>query len=204
VDQKAWLKQELLNSKAQWKFVLSEVQMGRYALSNSMGANLPQKLFKHPQPLATDTSLYVDLDAWDGYPAERTELLDYISANNIKNVVVCTGDIHNCYASELRSDMSSTAQPSVAVEIVGGSVTSAGLYEITGGIDLTGLGKLLILGANPCMVYEDLRYHVFTKMIVTPSKVKASYQAVDDVTQPTSTNFVLKEFTIRDGSAKLS
>ena len=33
-------------------------------------------------------------DRWEGYAAERTDLLRFIKENNIKNVVFATGDFH--------------------------------------------------------------------------------------------------------------
>ena len=37
-------------------------------------------------------------DGWDGYQAERKELLDFIIDNDIQNVVALTGDIHTFFA----------------------------------------------------------------------------------------------------------
>ena len=36
-------------------------------------------------------------DQWDGYAAERKELLEFVLANNIKNLLPLTGDIHNFF-----------------------------------------------------------------------------------------------------------
>jgi alkaline phosphatase D len=84
-EQKAWLLDQLANSSAQWKVIgqqviFSELNVGWAALVD-------------------DSFEYFDvesqfLDIWDGYPAERKQLMDYIKENEIDNVVILTGDFH--------------------------------------------------------------------------------------------------------------
>jgi hypothetical protein len=66
--QLAWLKDGLLNSTATFKFVAN--------------GPLIQEL------------LFVPYDRWDGYTAERQDLLDHIDTNSIENVVFLSTDIH--------------------------------------------------------------------------------------------------------------
>jgi len=87
--QLAWLENGLLNSTATYKFV----------------ANGP--LF---QPL-----LFVPYDRWEGYTAERTQLLNHITSNSIKNVVFLSTDIH---AAILNDAVSSSS----VIEAVGGAI----------------------------------------------------------------------------------
>ena len=70
-------------------------------------------------------------DQWDGYAAERKELLEFVLANNIKNLLPVTGDIHNFFVGTATTDGSDTGTP-VCGEFVGGSTTSLGLPEETG------------------------------------------------------------------------
>lgn len=68
-------------------------------------------------------------DQWDGYQAERGELLGFIEDEKITGVVFVTGDIHTFIASELNRDferLDAGLAPSVAVDYVTGSVTSSG------------------------------------------------------------------------------
>lgn len=66
--QLAWLKQGLSNSTATWKFVCSSMPF---------------------------TSLLLGpYDRWDGYEAERYDLLRYIDTEGIANVVLLSADIH--------------------------------------------------------------------------------------------------------------
>ncbi|MBC7883771.1 MAG: alkaline phosphatase D family protein [Anaerolineae bacterium] len=204
-DQKDWIKSQLGTSTARWKVLLNEVMMMRFEAINldpaARAKKLPPKNFSNSA--LTDQGLYINLDAWDGYPSERSDLLAYIGDNQIKNVVVWTGDIHNCYAGGLRPDFSDVSSPAVAVEVVGGSVSSAGLYELLGNVDVTRLGTRVLQKANPHIEYVELRYHVYTKAVVTPRGMFLSYEAVDTIVAETSTNFTLARFVIPNDQAKL-
>lgn len=50
----------------------------------------------------------LNADGWDGFDAERKDLMNHISSNGIKNVVALTGDIHAFYAGEVRDDYRAT------------------------------------------------------------------------------------------------
>jgi len=68
-------------------------------------------------------------DQWEGFQAERDELLGFIEAEEITGVVFVTGDIHTFITSELNQDFEALdlgTAPSVAVDYVAGSVTSTG------------------------------------------------------------------------------
>lgn len=67
-EQKEWLKQVLLASTAKFKFIVNEVAISELTL-------LPY-------------------DRWEGYGAERREILDFLKDNDIKNVIFLTTDLH--------------------------------------------------------------------------------------------------------------
>jgi alkaline phosphatase D len=201
--QKSWLRSGLLASRAQWKCLLNQVMMMRFAVIDQWGSDgpyLPISILR--QPVAIDEDVYVNLDAWDGYPNERAELLQFIADQGIPNVVVCTGDAHNCYAGILRPDFQDSTSPPAAIECVGGSVSSFGTAEITG-LDLTIPARKRVPQVNPHINYLDLKYHVYTKVIVTPEHMDMRYIAVDTVSQPTAHAFLLQGFIVPAGESRL-
>lgn len=106
-EQMEWLKNGLINSTAKWKVLGQQVMMG----------NL--------DPLG----IVVNNDQWDGYPTERKKLYDIILDNNVKNVIVLTGDIHTAWAMDLpykkETYKANTGAGSVGVEFVTTSITSS-------------------------------------------------------------------------------
>ncbi|HKE79514.1 MAG TPA: alkaline phosphatase D family protein [Solirubrobacteraceae bacterium] len=119
-----WLKGQLSASKAAWKVLANEVMI------------MPTKVL--------GGSFYT-FDSWQGYPQEREELLTHIRDRQIKDVVFVTGDIHTFVNGDVRTNMGDG--DTVAVEFVGGSITSQGLGET----DLNAGGGTIIKGndANP-------------------------------------------------------
>jgi phosphodiesterase/alkaline phosphatase D-like protein len=114
-NQKAWLKSALAASTAKWKFIMNG-------------------------PVITNL-LYLPYDRWEGYGAERKEMLEFIrnpdgdtmSDDHIKNVVVLSTDIHAAIYNP------TVANPGPAggsvPEIIAGAIGMDAIYrELPGGI----------------------------------------------------------------------
>ncbi len=95
-EQKAWLFDQLSNSSAKWKVIGQQVIFSEFNIG--WGA-----LLDTTQTFAQAES--VALDIWDGYPAERSQVIDFINTNQIGNTVILTGDFHTALAFDV------TAQP---------------------------------------------------------------------------------------------
>lgn len=101
LEQKTWLKENLLTSDATWKFIINEVPM--------------VQLFGLPY------------DRWEGYEAERTELLNFIRDNDIQNVVFLTTDIHANWAGPLYVDITDDNPRAAAYEVTSGPIQTCNL-----------------------------------------------------------------------------
>ena len=114
-EQKAWLKGALSASRARWKVIANQVMI--------CSLDAPPH-----NPLNTDS--------WDGYGAERQELVDHIAAEAIDDVTFVTGDIHTFFAGDVtrtgrqsvrgEDDTDPVNGPSRATEFVGGRHHLAG------------------------------------------------------------------------------
>ena len=119
-DQLAWLKEGLKNSTATWKFVLSSVPF--------------------------TSLLFIPYDRWDGYVAERYDLLRYIDTNNITGVVLMSADIHgNVYNPDvtyfLRNSIRQDFSPFFRVpEIIAGPIATDTLQQEIGDFGAAILG----------------------------------------------------------------
>ncbi len=100
-------------------------------------ADLPDALV---QPVNDVTGLLpgdgapYNVDQWDGYTADRREVLTHLDDHQVKDTVFLTGDIHSAWACELPLDTSTypVVGDSLGVEFVCTSVTSNNLKDITG------------------------------------------------------------------------
>ena len=93
--QKQALKKSLLESNAVWKLIINEVPMSEF--------------FALPY------------DRWEGYPAEREDILSFISENDIKNVVFLTGDLHVNFIGDVRLNSLTSLMP-IVKEIIAGPI----------------------------------------------------------------------------------
>lgn len=100
--QKQWLKEQLTASKATWKVIVNEVPI--------------QQIIALPY------------DRWEGYAAERQEILSFIRDQHVKNVVFLTTDLHGNVFGPVRLDLFNDPTP-VAYEAVVGPIATATLKQ---------------------------------------------------------------------------
>jgi len=94
-EQKSLFKDALLNSKAKFKFVVTSVSI--------------QQTFVLPY------------DSWEGYAAERSEILNFIRDNEIKNVIFLTADLHLNLMNDVYIDLFTDPKP-ISYEVVTGPI----------------------------------------------------------------------------------
>jgi alkaline phosphatase D len=116
--QKQWWKDTMMASTATWKLWANEVMLIRCNINNVGGS---------PGLLGVDRIM--DGDAWDGYPTERAELMGFLLANDIENVVALSGDIHATFAGVIVDDPDSATPTPVATELVVAGISSNSLFS---------------------------------------------------------------------------
>ena len=149
-DQLEWLQGKLAGSTAIWQVLGQQVLMGRMELPAELLVHLENPSLQlaidifelteikgrvlRDDPSVTQrelkrikTVLPYNLDAWDGYPAEREAVLGAAYSSD-KNLVVLAGDTHNGWANNLKD----TQGNQVGVEFAGPSVTSGGIEDFLG------------------------------------------------------------------------
>jgi alkaline phosphatase D len=109
--QKQWLKDSLKNSDATWRVIGNNVPMMRFGFDTRMFEN------GHRSGLFWT-------DSWDGYPAERKELMEFITENSLTNIVSITGDRHANFAGMVEADYEHYKHISVIPEFVGASTSA--------------------------------------------------------------------------------
>jgi alkaline phosphatase D len=146
IAQKTWLLDQLGRSKAQWKVLAQQVVFSPFEIGWAA-------------PLAGDpnityaTAQGFSQDIWNGYPAERRQIINFLRDEQLDDVVILTGDFHTSYAFDVSDEpvriqyqdipgrgivpfysQSETYDPltgegSVAVEFATPSITSANFDE---------------------------------------------------------------------------
>ncbi|GAA1920809.1 alkaline phosphatase D family protein [Nocardioides lentus] len=182
--QLAWLRESLTQRRAQWKLVGNPVMISPVTFASLPGALL--------DPVADVTGLLprdgapYNVDQWDGYTADRREVLDTIADRGVRDTVFLTGDIHSAWACEVPFDTGSYPLPpgraSGAVEMVCTSVTSNNLKDITGTPPrTTSLAvEAAIRADNPHVKHLDFDSHGFSVLDVTPERTQMDWYVISD------------------------
>jgi alkaline phosphatase D len=151
-DQFSWLKQNLSGSTKQWKVMGQQVMVA------------PLEIFGTP----------VNADQWDGYAADRLELINYVLDSNITDVVALTGDIHTSWANDVpTSSYNPDGTGSAFVEFVTTSVTSPGLP--------IPIPVALIQSLNNHIKYTDLTKKGFTILDINQTRTQTDWFFVNTV-----------------------
>jgi len=131
-------------------------------------------------------------DGWDGYPAARKRLLDFVHTNKIRNPVVLGGDVHAFNVNDLKLDFDDPASPVVASEFVSTSITSQAWPQ----------ERLnAFLPDNPHMKLVDSRYRGYVRVEITPAQMRTDLRAMESVTTPEAACSTLASFVVEDGKA---
>jgi alkaline phosphatase D len=190
--QKAWLKEALVRSPAAWRIVANQVMM----MSLDAVPRVP-----------------LNVDSWDGYAAERRELIDHIGASGVQDVAFITGDIHTFFAGNVTrtgrqllrgSPLPLVDGPARATEFVGGAISSPGLVDrlATTESERVGVGGVLDLAltlANQQLAYANQAYKGYAVLEAGPDELAVEFRAVRDARIPGSPSFTLRRFRVARG-----
>ena len=167
-DQYQWLTNELSASTAQWKVLGNQVVFA------------PITVFGIP----------INNDAWDGYPAERENVLEHVNTNSIENFTVITGDVHTSWAFDLEKN-----GDHVGVEFVTPSVTSPGAPFNGGSI---------LMFENQHLKFVELTKHGFIILDMNQQRIQADWFFVDQIDAVNTAYSWEKSFYSNSGDMALS
>jgi alkaline phosphatase D len=133
--------------------------------------------------LLPDDGLPYNVDQWDGYTADRKEVLRFIKDRHIQNALFVTGDIHSGWAAEVPYDVGNYPLGGTgAVEFVCTSVTSNNLKDITGTpARTTSLAvEQTILANNRHIKYLNFDDHGFSVLDLNAKRAQMDWFVIGD------------------------
>ena len=197
-NQRDWLAERVLSSSSQWKVLGNQTFMG--AMDIDIG----------------DTELLFNVDAWDGYKAERNWLMNLLINNNVENFVVLTGDFHSAIAAQLLDEYRFRLNPayseatSPAVEFMTPAITSSNLKELLSStlntsVELaTALSNKVVKKSNQHIRYFSGSYHGYSTIEFTPDYCEWTAYSVDkNVNSETAARKIEATFKKYPGDAML-
>lgn len=182
-EQLEWLEKGMKDSKATWKVIGNQVMLADVYLSK-VYPNRPR-----------------NLDSWDGYPAEKKKIKDFIVENNLKDIIFLTGDTHASWAIEAATDVKKGYKP-FAIEFGTTSVSSANDDEYKPVEDVKKM-EAYLLQDNPHIKYVNDRDHGYLLLTLYNDKAKAEWYFCETLRSPNTSEFLGAKFTVERGTVKL-
>lgn len=195
-----------------WRLLAQQVMMMQLSVAN------PPDLGTQDAPLFVETpDGSVNVDQWDGYPADRARLFEAVrgldGGDEVTDLVVLTGDIHTTWAGDLHPDPTNPltydregtglpgATRNVGVEFVTPSITSENFENLpepavaalTAGIPVT----------NRHIKFVDLVAHGYNVLDVTAERVQSDWYAVDTVLEPSDAERPLTSWFVERGTHRV-
>jgi alkaline phosphatase D len=180
--QKNWLVDGLTRSRAAWKLVASNVMM--------MGLDR-----RDGEPSTHDT--------WDGYAAERAEILGRLADRGVQGVSFQTGDAHRFCAGTATTTGRVDGRPA-ATEFVGGSISSrsgrAGLIDDDAAAQERAQPRQAT-SYNPHLAFDNRTEFGYAVVEARPNELHVAFRATETVTTPRDpSRFTLARFRVARGS----
>jgi alkaline phosphatase D len=184
-----WLETKLQNSKTKWKVIGNQVMFSDIIQ--------PPNFRKSPR----------NLDSWDGFPAEKMRLINFIQSTSLNNLIFVTGDTHAAWAIEAATEVdktydSKTSRGAFAIEF--------GVTSVSSGNDNERMpdGKVReieesILQLNPHIKYINDRDHGYLLLTLYPYKAKGEFYFMESLRKQGTKEFREKKFIATSGKIRL-
>ena len=125
-EQLAWIKNKVNSEKFDWTILGQQVLMTKLKFPDLTKMLKKEDVPSFLKPYLKFLGLGIpsNLDAWDGYPAERKKLYDVMQESNT-DFISLAGDTHNAWVSELTN----SAGQKIGIELGAPSVSSPGITD---------------------------------------------------------------------------
>ncbi len=170
-EQEKWLHTGLDQSRARWNVLAQQTLMTQ--LDRTPGEGVSHWT-----------------DAWDGYPAARKRLLDFIAARKPANPIVIGGDVHSHWVSELKEDFDRPASKTIASEFCGTSITSDAWPQAR---------NLELLPDNPHVKFASSERRGYVLMELSARECRVALRGVDDARNRDTGIATQARFVVEDG-----
>lgn len=175
-EQKTWLKRGVSQAPDAWHVWANSIMLSQLRASTG--------------------GWYMFTDQWDGFLAERKEVLTHVHSSGLEDLVVITGDWHSAFVDDIRPDFDDTSSPVVGTEFTAHSVSSSAYSASWNAANGPVMGR-----ANPHLKYFEGNRYGYDVYEVTPERFSTHMRVVADRQDPRSPVTTLTTFHVDRGRA---
>lgn len=164
-------------------------------------------------PVLSGPQTPLNMDAWDGYLANKNRTLKTLYDNNIDNNIVISGDSHANWVSDLAwLDHNNNNHPpynpttgtgAIGVEFAGTAITSPSAYGENITVDKANDLAKGIVGANEALQWTEGYYRGYYELRITPEDVGARFFGMPTIKERSAGEVSLANFTVKSGDNRL-
>ncbi|WP_280387908.1 alkaline phosphatase D family protein [Nocardia wallacei] len=175
---------------------LTGAEQRRWLLDGFRGSRsrwdvLGQQVFFAQQDVQPGPGEKNNMDAWDGYAADRDRVVAGWVDAGVRNPVVLTGDVHASWAADIKQRWNDPGAPTVGTELVATSITSGG-----DGSETTA-ETAAVLAENPHIKFHNNR-RGYVRTRIGPTEIRADFRAIPYVSTPGAPVETKASFIIED------
>ncbi|BDB26369.1 alkaline phosphatase D family protein [Cupriavidus sp. P-10] len=143
----------------------------------------------------------LNADQWDGYNAERKNLMAFLKANGVRNMVALSGDIHAFFGGQVMDDYDAASPTPVMVDLVTAGVSSNTLlssfraivdndqafaalrelvYSDVGGV-LVNAFDTTLRAFNPWIRHADTNAEGYALVTLTADKLSCAFHTMKSI-----------------------
>ena len=156
---------------------------------------LGQQVFFSKIDLTSGADEGYNMDAWDGYVANRDRIASAMAGSKVRNGVVLTGDVHQHWAAEIKRTHDKPESKAVGTEFVSTSITSGG--------DGKDGSNDAVLKENPHVKFNSNR-RGYIRAKFSEKQLRVDYRTLDYVSKEGAEAKTAKSFVVEDGNPKLN
>ncbi len=187
-----WFKQQILNSKANWKLIGNQVIFSKWNIQR-----------RHKK-------MYKFKDKWSGYPVERDKILTFIKDYNVNNIVFLSGDFHSSMAiditdSPLRLNRNNNENhQALAVEFVTPSINAANYDFFLPLNSVKAIENMYINDPkNAHLKYVDLINHGYLLVTIKKDEVRTDWYFVDRIDTVSNNEYLANSLYVKNKGNRL-
>ncbi|KAJ6630716.1 PhoD-like phosphatase-domain-containing protein [Mycena sp. CBHHK59/15] len=151
----------------------------------------------------------MDVDAWDGYKANRERVLDHLYQNKISNTIILSGDSHANWVSDLAHPNDTTTynpmtgEGAIGVEFAGTAVTSGSSFGTNIQPAAADAISTVLVATNTDLQWSEGSFRGFFTLTIDPQTVNATYYAMRNITFANLDSFASAQFIVKAGTNRL-
>jgi alkaline phosphatase D len=175
-EQLAWIEEKITAEDFKWTVMGQQVLMTKLKFPDLSKMLKKEDVPPFLKPYLKFLGLGIpsNLDAWDGYPAERNKFYRLMQKLN-KNFISLAGDTHNSWVSDLTNDEGTK----VGIELGAPSVTSPGITDVLK-IDKKKFVEEIV-GINPELSWMDPSQRGYLSLDFSEDDLIATFNFVKEI-----------------------